>query len=268
MQGRIWKIGWRVVCDKAIRLLRSVSVLSIALCIAPLAVLAQELGDDDSFGGGATPGPAAVEAIVLAFGGGVEADALVTQVNVGNDVSGNNISQFVDINGSFSGNTGVLQANQDAGVFANQGNVVAIAVGGHADGAFADISVGLGVAYVDNSVKIVDGDFRNRIHNSFNGVSGITQVNQNTGAMNNQLNVVAMGIGVEGGGGLVALDDLVLSGYAGDNEAVVEEIEAENTITDSFNDYSGILQVNQVSGGVGVTAVQAVIVNINPVAAP
>lgn len=242
-------------------------MLSVVLCVAPLAALAQEVGDGGPATGEPTPGLEAAEAIVLALGGAVEADLIVSQVQAGNTLSQTNVTETAEIHGSFSGNTGILQVNQDAGAFTNQANVVAIAIGGHGDGAFADTATAQGVAYVGNKITISGGDYKNSIHDSFNGVSGITQVNQNTGAFNNQANVVAVGIGFNAGEAFQAIDDMALAGYAGDNEILIDgPIQTENSITDSFNGHSGILQVNQISGGVGVTAAQAVNVNMIPVA--
>ncbi len=261
----------RIVGKNAVKLLRYVSVLSIVYCAAHFVVPGKAIADADGQYREATPGPAAVEAIVLALGGAAEADMIVTQTMVGNTVIGNNVSETVEMHGSFGATTGIMQINQDAGTLANQANVLALAIGGDAAGTFVDAFAAYAVIYAGNTVNIDGGSYKNSIDGSFNGSSGIAQVNQNTGALNNQVNGVAIGIGPSGSGGMVALSDAVLSVYAADNEIDVDiedEMETENSLTNSFNGFSGIAQVNQISGGVAVTAAQAININIIPAAAP
>lgn len=259
----------RIVGKNAVKLLRYVSVLSVAYCAAHLVVPGTAIADEDGVFGGATPGPAAVKAIVMALGGAAEADMIVTQTKINNTVVGNNVNESVEIQGSFGGTTGIMQINQDAGTFANQANVVALAVGGDAAGTFADAFAAYAVVYADNTVRINGGSYKNSIDGSFNGSSGIAQVNQNTGALNNQINGVAIGMSLEGSSEVVELSEALLSIYAGGNETDVDgEIETGNTLTDSFNGFTGIAQVNQISGGVGVTAAQAININIIPAAVP
>ncbi len=245
----------------------AIALLSLSVCWAAAA-------DDDDLTEtvlSVAPGGATVEgaaAIVETYGGGYAADVVVIQGNVYNFADLAGVSNIGRIDRSFNGVAGIAQVNQSTGNFDNQANVVAMAVGGTAEGGFGHLSASVGVIYKDNTIKVRDAVLGSHITNSFNNTSGIAQVNQSSGGLNNQHNVLAIGIGVDGTADFVALSDSALASHTGNNVVEVEgDYEADTSMTNSFNNYSGIAQVNQVAG-YGNTTAQTLTVNVNTINIP
>jgi hypothetical protein len=89
------------------------------------------------------------------------------------------------------------------------------------------------------------------ISNSFNNFTGIGQANQAAGSMNNQNNVVAISAGLTDScpeGGVVAANDTYLTQKNSANWAFPSYAYNVNTVTNSFNNFTGIGQVNQAAG--------------------
>lgn len=129
--------------------------------------------------------------------GFAEAVAQVGQGQFENDVHTINVLfRNAEIVNAGNGNSGVLYVNQSAGNIDNQGNALSVAVSLVPGVAMAD-SV-LGQATVNNTVDETDGGgFINKtalVASSFNGNSGIVGVNQTSGNMANQANVVSMAV--------------------------------------------------------------------------
>lgn len=121
----------------------------------------------------------------------VEAMAVVEQANL---VSFNNTEQtpilFPTIYDSIKGNTGIVNVNQSVGNTTNQHNVLAIAVAFNAGVALSEADLGQ-----VNSLVIASDFVVNRfstINDSIKGNTGIVNVNQNAGALNNQANVLSI----------------------------------------------------------------------------
>ena len=102
------------------------------------------------------------------------------------------------INESFNGFTGVANVNQSAGSLNNQGNAVAIAGGVDQivvkaatnvmlaqNNAYNRMTEGLGALPGNNTTDAIT-------NNSFGGAFGVFNVNQSSGSMNNQKNVVSI----------------------------------------------------------------------------
>jgi hypothetical protein len=102
------------------------------------------------------------------------------------------------INESFNGFTGVANVNQSAGSLNNQGNAVAIAGGVDQivvkaatnvmlaqNNAYNRMTEGLGALPGNNTTDTI-------ANNSFGGAFGVFNVNQSSGSMNNQKNVVSI----------------------------------------------------------------------------
>jgi hypothetical protein len=166
------------------------------------------------------------------------------------------------ITGSFTGFSGIGQANQAAGSINNQGNIVAVAAtsaGAVTDPAIKDGSVPRdpkGLSHTEVAVEQVNTDncllsavitHTDTIASSFNTFSGIGQANQAAGFMNNQNNVVAISANVNGTGA-VALNDTFLTQQNVGNQATLAAVTYNATIDTSFNGFSGIGQVNQSPG--------------------
>lgn len=201
--------------------------------------------------------------VVLSYGvltpdGAAEADGIVKQKNVGQDVDHshdtspgpNPLRLSSTIAGSINDNSGVVQLNQDSGNMVNQGNVAAVAVTG-SETAFVDANAAATQINKDNySATTVPFDLRNwnkqgLIDNSINGNSGIIHVNQNTGDANNQLNQTNLAFGE---GAISAMADSELGQLNAFNEVFDQNTQKRDRILNSVSGNSGIVTVNQASG--------------------
>ncbi len=218
-----------------------------------------------------SPGGATLEgaeSIVQSYGGAYSADAIVIQGNVYNFADLAGVSTIGRIDRSFNGIVGIAQVNQSVGNFENQGNVVAMAMGGSAEGVLGDLSAAVSVIYKDNKVKVKDAALGSHISDSFNNMSGVAQVNQSSGGVNNQHNVLVVGVDLEGATEFIALSDDALAVHSGGNEVAVEgDFEPDVSRTNSFNNFTGIAQVNQVAG-FGNTTTQTMAVSVNTINIP
>lgn len=167
--------------------------------------------------------------------------------------------------GSINENTGVFGFNQDVGNMTNQANVVSVA--GITDlPSFADAQAHVDQSNQNNTstefenLRDLEGDpitdpnsdpadfLVNKlalIQGSINDNTGVINVNQNSGNMNNQTNGVAAAVGL---GAVVALSDADLGQLNSNNH--VDELATVKTATivDSINGNSGIVNVNQSTG--------------------
>jgi len=161
------------------------------------------------------------------------------------------------IDGAFNTTDGIVNVNQSPGSLNNQGNAVAFSVGNPVNAA-GGASTGItnaqaseesfngGTDSSGNVLSISDSDLKNTITGgAFNGVTGITGVNQSAGYMNNQHNSAAISVG----NGLVALSESDLGQFNTGN-TLSEVNVAKNDVIDagSFTGVSGIVGVNQSSG--------------------
>jgi hypothetical protein len=181
--------------------------------------------------------------------------------------TGNVVKSFVgtyddNMTGSFSRFEGIGQANQAAGFAVNQGNVVAIAATEGTKKSAAMTEVGVEQTNYNNKLESCIDQTTSTICDSFNRFDGIGQVNQSPGSMNNQNNVVAVSAGLTGssggaetyGGGrsyengVLATNDTFLSQNNVNNCAQVNFAYSYNSISSSFNGFTGIGQANQSSG--------------------
>jgi hypothetical protein len=99
-------------------------------------------------------------------------------------------NKVASITNSINGNEGIIGVNQNAGNMNNQTNGVAAAVGLGAVVALSEAD--LGQLNSGNKVEEVATVKTATIDGSINGNSGIVNVNQSTGNMNNQGNVVSL----------------------------------------------------------------------------
>jgi hypothetical protein len=97
------------------------------------------------------------------------------------------------ISGSFADGAGVAGVNQAAGSLNNQNNALAIAIGDEAVYALGEADLGQFNTY--NLVDTVDQIRTDEISGgSFDGYSGVAMVNQSSGSVNNQANVVDIAV--------------------------------------------------------------------------
>jgi hypothetical protein len=213
-----------------------------------------------------------------------EANALLNVTNTGNIVDGIDLSgeehdphtpgvEFgVHLNatmtGGVTGNTGVFGVNQDVGNMVNQGNAVSIA-GVDDTPSFANAQAEadqvntFNTSYDFERLRDLEGelipfeDLRGldpssflagkvaTIDSSINDNTGIINVNQNAGNMNNQSNGVAVAIGL---GALVALSESALGQTNAGNFSQEIETVKHDDITGSINGNTGVVNVNQSVG--------------------
>lgn len=160
-------------------------------------------------------------------------------------------SLFVDeIFGSFTGFIGIGQANQAAGYSNNQGNIVAAALVNEKEAAaMTEVKVGQGNFCNDLDASLTISI--DKISCSFNAFQGIGQANQSAGSMNNQNNVVAISAGLGDscyGSDLVATNDTYLTQANTRGDVKVCFVANSNSVSSSFNNFTGIGQVNQSAG--------------------
>lgn len=94
------------------------------------------------------------------------------------------------IDGSIDNNTGIVGVNQNVGNMNNQTNAIALAVGAGALVALSEAD--LGQTNSNNHVSEANTTKSDLITASVNTNSGIVQVNQTTGNMNNQASVISI----------------------------------------------------------------------------
>jgi hypothetical protein len=151
-------------------------------------------------------------------------------------------------NGAFDDSTGIIQVNQAPGNINNQGNATSIAVSldsGEAAQAITNSQAAEADFNSGNSALVGFTELEDLIDFAFKNVSGVVNVNQAAGNLNNQHNTVAVSVG----DGVVALSEADL-GQFNDNNIVNEVMTYKyDTITGSaFENFSGVLCVNQSSG--------------------
>jgi hypothetical protein len=155
-----------------------------------------------------------------------------------------------NLTNSFTGFTGIGQANQASGYLNNQGNIVAAAVVS-TDKAAAMTEVGVDQTNYFNTMYSELDYSVDTITSSFNDFTGIGQANQSAGHMNNQNNVVALSAGLGDScyaDEFVAVNDTYLTQKNTLGWASVSFAINSNNINDSFNGFTGIGQVNQSAG--------------------
>ena len=187
-----------------------------------------------------------VEAISSAVSGAV----LVNQTLIGNYFEERDVISTSIMQGTFVDGRGILSINQASGNINNQANVRVLAFT-DGEGVLYDLSLATSARSIKNTVISYGGEYENRISNSFGGAVGIVGVNQSAGSLNQQVNVVVLGIGVALGPEVVALGDADLGGTIADN-SVSSGGNRSDIITDSFTGFRGIAQVNQSSGDLNI----------------
>jgi len=119
-------------------------------------------------------------------------EVAVEQVNTDNCLTSILVTHRDTISGSFNGFTGIGQVNQAAGFMNNQNNVVAISANLDGPGLVALNDTFLTQQNAGNTATLVAVNYNATIEGSFNGFTGIGQVNQSPGSMNNQANIVSI----------------------------------------------------------------------------
>ena len=192
-----------------------------------------------------------VGAVAAAAGGGGAAWglAIVDQTLIGNTVEEYGVNRQTVIEDSVQGNLGILSINQESGNFNNQANVRVIAIAAGAGSKALGISVVRSTTSQGNVVISGGGTRETRISSSFNGTRGIVGVNQSAGNLNQEANVLVLGVGLALGADVFAVEDISLAQVSGDNTLIQDpEVKRADTLVDSFTDFRGIAQITMSSG--------------------
>lgn len=152
-------------------------------------------------------------------------------------------SAFMDAVGNAA--SGIVQINQIAGVGGSQSNLVAIAAapGG---AAMADITSG-GDRPGDSDSPLPATAGPVSLTDSFNAASGLVQINQASGSGNAQTNLLAAAFGSYADAQTVS-DTGLGQATASPAGSTPPEGEGRVTLANSFDGFSGVAQVSQVSG--------------------
>jgi hypothetical protein len=163
-----------------------------------------------------------------------------------------------EVIGSINDNTGVTQYNQDVGWGSNQGNVLSAALGRNAD--FVEANNSAAQYNQGNTIhetgRIVDPQatpprvalIRQALMvGSVNHNTGLTQVNQNAGIFNNQLNSVALALGFNSGLA-VALAESDLGQWNTGQKTTEWKTSRVAGMSDSVSHNVGIVMGNQAAG--------------------
>jgi hypothetical protein len=176
----------------------------------------------------------------------------------------NNGFYVATITGSINDNTGITQVNQDVGSQVNQSNSVSAAVNLRAFFAESHAIVEqqnrnntvtqTGTLPTDLSTLGYDSFALRRANliDSVNGNAGVTQVNQNAGVANNQVNSVSLALSLGSGTGFgttaVAISEADLGQWNIGNKVDETNTIKVDTIRNSINNNGGITSVNQSVG--------------------
>lgn len=178
---------------------------------------------------------------------GVEAEALGASVLMGNVLYEENVRSESIIRDSFNNNTGMMNVNQSSGSLNNQSIVRSIAIITNPD-ALNDVQAADAQVMSSNTVVSINSTTMDIIENSFNNDSGITAINQSSGNLNIQTDIIAMAIG----GGLVAITDPEMDQVNASNILEEDNVNRAEVISNSFNNYRGIVQIAQSAGNMNM----------------
>lgn len=221
--------------------------------------------DDPNFG---LSGAEAAEAIAAATAVAM-AQAEVVQRTVNETIVEGGLPLETAIIGSFNDNRGVVSVNQSAGGSNSQANVRAIALGDRDARTLqaTDIDTAMGL---NGNVLVARGARRASISDSFNESVGILGVNQVSGSLNQQVNVLALAFGQSAGHDASLLNNALLSRVdgGGDNDLTEDgPVERQASLSNSFGDFKGIVQGSQIAGDLNQVG-NLLAVNVRTVGAP
>ena len=169
---------------------------------------------------------------------------------------------------SFDESHGLMSINQEVGSLNNQANVRAVTLGTAADQTQLQEIV-VETRLVDNRITVTDIARDNSVMNSFDNATGLVGVNQSAGNLNQQSNVLALGI-ADNPQTLAPLNAITLDEQVANNQltTVYQEDGLQRPrgdfVTDSFTNFRGIAQIGQASGD-GNIARNALAMSVNVV---
>ena len=191
---------------------------------------------------------------------GAEADSLLNQSNTTNNVNRHydvgqydNVYRKATIGGSIRENTGIVNVNQETGNSINQANLVEAAVawtGAEDVTGFANSQASMEQINTANYVEAYE-DYEagpqktDLIGGSINDNTGVVNVNQSVGNMNNQANQIVIAVASEA---LVALAEADLGQTNARNTVIETGTVRLDSIRGSINGNRGVVNVNQSAG--------------------
>jgi hypothetical protein len=176
--------------------------------------------------------------------------AVIEQRASGNRVEESGIGHTSRVENSFLGNQGLVSLNQDSGNMNNQANLRVFAFAG-GDAQVTLPGVELSASSSDNEILSSGGmPHTDAIIGSFNDTAGIVGVNQSSGSLNQQANVVAIAVGLRASPEVAILDERDLDGVMpqASDEATEPSEPRSESLVDSFSNFRGIAQVSQAAG--------------------
>jgi hypothetical protein len=159
------------------------------------------------------------------------------------------------VSGSSNNSQGIMALNQDASIGgASQANIVVVAISNGLNAAavarlLADQTYAQEAPPAGASMPEIPSIAALAIVDSYKGGSGIAQINQSAGVGNVQRNATIIAAAL-GGGDASAVTEADLASMGSINRSASPTPGARGlaTVTGSFTDFSGIVQVNQTIG--------------------
>lgn len=221
--------------------------------------------DDPNFG---LSGAEAAEAIAAATAlAAAHANAVQRTVNQTIVEGGSPLE--TTITGSFNDNRGVFGVNQSAGNSNSQANVRVLALADRNARTLQATDIDTAMVLEGNTL-VARGPRRASISDSFNDSVGILGVNQASGSLNQQVNVLALAFGRSAGHDASILNNALLSRVDGSKTNELTDdgpIERQASLSSSFGDFKGIVQGSQVAGDLNQVG-NLLAVNVRTVGAP
>jgi hypothetical protein len=194
-------------------------------------------------------------AFVTIFASSVIRDNVVTVIDAVNS------TRLVD---SLLGVRGITQINQDSGIGANQANIVTVAIGAGTGTVPVGVAIMSDAHYTNNTISAANVTRTNVIENILDGSSGIVQINQNSGALNRNLNALGIALGIGSGDAVLITEGNLAAATSGAQYNLSGTLQAGSTIS-GLRNFSGIGQIAQTAGdgnvAVNSLAIGVVVVN-------
>lgn len=192
-----------------------------------------------------------IQTIVEGLNGVVSASSTVEQELVGNTVQEGNLPTSVSFQGGLSSSSGIFSINQNAGNLNNQVNVRAIALS-MSPSSIQQLSLDASATTTDNVLTISGNERMTQVSGSFENTSGIVGLTQSAGNLNQQANLLVLGVGFTPEEQPTLLADKSLGEMTGNNSIDGPIGSRSDSLTDSFGGFKGIAQVSQSSGDVNI----------------
>ncbi len=206
-------------------------------------------------------GAAEANAVANVLNNNVHVDKAVSDAVIGTVTTTTEFGIFrsATIDGSVNTNSGIVGVNQDVGNFANQSNIVSIALSTstssvtNAEASVSQANTNSSATELEEFFSLLPGinalnNQNASITGSVNGNTGVVGVNQNAGNMNNQTNALALAVGP---GSTTALAEADLGQ------------ENFNDVVHDVNTHRADLISGSVQGNTGITTVNQSVGNFN-----